>query len=59
LAPRKVDIRQIADVGQVPIVLKKSRDERNFSGPLMHFVRDDVRGQIVSHKNCHRPSYQR
>jgi hypothetical protein len=43
------------------IVLKKSffGDERNFPGPLMRFVRGDVRDHIVSHKNDHRPSYRR
>jgi hypothetical protein len=44
-----------------PIVLKKSflGDERNFLGPLMRFVRGDVRDHIVSHKNDHGPSYRR
>ena len=43
------------------IVLKKSflGDERNFLGPLMRFVRGDVRDHIVSHKSDHGPSYQR
>jgi hypothetical protein len=36
-----------------PIVLKKSfgGDERNFLGPLMHFVRRDVRDLIAHQKN--------
>ena len=34
-------------------------DERNFLGPLMRFVRGDVRDHIVSHKSDHGPSYQR
>jgi hypothetical protein len=43
------------------IVLKKPffGDERNFPRPLMRFVRGDVRGHIVSHKNDHGPSYRR
>jgi hypothetical protein len=43
------------------IVLKKSfwGDERNFLGPLMRFARGGVRDHIVSHKNDHRPSYER
>jgi hypothetical protein len=49
------------EVRKVPIVLKKSflGDERNFLGPLMRFVRGDVRDHIVSHKSDHGPSYQR
>jgi hypothetical protein len=40
------------------IVLKKSfsPDERNFLGPLMRFVRGEVRDLIVSPKNGHGPS---
>src|ERR1700737_226490 len=43
-----------------PMVLKKSfsGDERNFLGPLTRFARGDVRDQIVSPKNDHRPSYR-
>ena len=43
------------------IVLKKSfsGEERKFPGPLMLFVRRDVRDHIVSYKNDHGPSYQR
>ena len=46
-------------VRNVPILLKKSflADERNFSGPLMRSVRDDVRDHIVLHKNDHGASY--
>jgi len=49
-----------ANVSKVPIVLKKSflADERNFSGPLVRFVRGDMWGQIVSHKNDHGRSYR-
>jgi len=45
----------------VPILLQKSfwGDERNFLGPLMRFVRGDVRDLIVSYKNDHGRSYQR
>ena len=45
----------------MPIVLKKFflGDERNFLGPVMRFVRGDVRDHIASHKNDHGPSYRR
>ena len=48
-------------VRKVPILLKKSflGGERNFLGPLMRFVRDDVRDHIVSHKNDYGRSYRR
>jgi hypothetical protein len=48
------------DVRFVPIVLQKSflADERNFSGPLMRFVRDDVRDHIILYKSDHGPSYR-
>src|ERR1700694_4475169 len=53
--------RTSREVRNVPIVLKKSflGDERNFLGPLMRFVRGDVRDHIVSNKSDHGPSYQR
>jgi hypothetical protein len=42
------------------IVLQKSflADERNFSGPLMRFVRGDVRDHIILYKNDYGPSYR-
>ena len=42
----------------MPIVLKKSffADELKFLGPLMRFVRGDVRDQIVSPKIDYGPS---
>jgi hypothetical protein len=42
------------------IVLKKSfgGDERNFLGPLMHFVRRDVKDLIAHQKNGHGASYR-
>ena len=45
----------------VPILLQKSflGDERNFLGPLMHFVCGDVRDLIVPHKNDHGPAHRR
>jgi len=41
-------------------MLKKSflADERNFSGRLVRFVRGDMWGHIVSHKNDHGRSYR-
>jgi hypothetical protein len=41
-------------------VLKKSflADERNFSGPLVRFVRGDMWDHIVSHKNDHGRLYR-
>jgi hypothetical protein len=43
------------------ILLQKSfgGDERNFLGPLMRFVRRDVRDLIAHQKNGHRASYRR
>src|ERR1035438_8647382 len=43
------------------IVLQKSfgGDERNFLGPLMRFVRRDVRDLIAHQKNGHGASYRR
>src|ERR1700676_4170650 len=64
LIPLRVQTRKSADAtvrSAVPlIVLQKSflADERNFLGPLMRFVRGDVRDHIVSHKNDHGFSYQ-
>src|SRR5665647_1929120 len=48
-------------VRKVPILLKKSflTSDRNFSGPLMRFVRQDVRDHIGSFKNDHGHSYLR
>jgi len=49
----KADIaRRSRHVGFVPIVLKKSflTNERKFLGPLMRFVRGDVRDHIVTPK---------
>ncbi len=51
--------RDIADRGRdvrfVPIVLKKSflTNDRKFLGPLMRFVRGDVRDHIVTPKIDH------
>src|SRR5271163_1816714 len=44
-----------------PILLQKSfgGDERNFLGPLMRFVRRDVRDLIAHLKNGHGASYRR
>jgi hypothetical protein len=43
------------------ILLQKSfgGDERNFLGPLMRFVRRDVRDLIAHQKNGHEASYRR
>ena len=43
------------------ILLKKSfwGGDRNFSGPLMRFVRGDTRDHIISCKNDHGASYRR
>src|SRR5512136_1206250 len=43
------------------ILLQKSfrDDERNFLGPLMRFVRRDVRDHIACQKNDHGASYRR
>jgi hypothetical protein len=43
------------------ILLQKSfgGDERNFLGPLMRFVRRDVRDLIAHQKNGHGASYRR
>jgi hypothetical protein len=34
-------------------------EERKFIGPLMHFVRGDVRDRVASQNNDHGPSYWR
>ena len=60
--PPQTDINRPARLVRfVPIVLKKFflGDERNFLGPVMRFVRGDVRDHIASHKNDHGPSYRR
>jgi len=48
-------------VREVPIVLQKSfgADERNFLGPLMRFVRRDVRDHLAYQKNGHGATYRR
>ena len=47
-------------VGLVPIVQKSfGSDERNFLGPLMRFVRRDVRDLIAHQKNGRGASYRR
>ena len=61
LPPRPDIADQAAHVGFVPIVLQKSfwGGERNFLGPLMRFVRRDVRDLIAHQKNGHGASYRR
>ena len=51
----------VLHVSNVPIVLKKSlvADEREFLGPLMRFVRGDVRDHIVTLKIDHGSSQLR
>jgi len=50
-----------ASVAYWQILLQKSfgGDERNFLGPLMRFVRRDVRDLIAHQKNGHGASYRR
>jgi hypothetical protein len=58
---READIGETSDVRKVPIELKKSflADDPKFLGPLMHFVRGDVRDHIVSPKIDHGASWRR
>jgi len=57
----RVVVHQTDTLLNIRIVLKKSfsGEERKFPGPLMLFVRRDVRDHIVSYKNDHGPSYRR
>jgi len=60
--PPKADLKQTSrHVRNVPIVLQKSfgGGERNFLGPLMRFVRRDVRDLIAHQKNGHGVPYRR
>jgi hypothetical protein len=61
LAPTTDIQRLLRHVRFVRILLKKSfgGGGRNFLGPLMRFVRDDVRGLVVFLKNDHGLSYRR
>ena len=59
--PRIADVLRTGQhVRNVPILLQKSfgGDERNFLGPLMRFVRRDVRDHIAYQKKDHRASYR-